>query len=178
MKIKRFHIGAAIVLSTVALIAPAIAFDLWLRPALVPVLWVLAIVTLYLVATWPLRTAGHWVVKTLAALSLFGVGGLMLMGLLLVNLLSYTSQSLALPDGCRVDVEIVGGLGDTDLHVGRRCSVALLWEKSTPLLSDTEAVLTALRAAPPAADGAAQVAVTLSRNGKPEAPRTLRIPPR
>lgn len=177
MQVKPSNLRTAALLSTAVLAMPCLAWGLELRSELMPVFWTLAIVSLYLVATWPLRTAGHWLVKTLAALALLGVGGLMLATLMLVNLLSHTDQSLPLADRCRVDVERVGGLGDTDLNVRYRCPVALLWTRSTLLLWDTEAVVSQLRAVTPAGDGAAQVVLTLGRYGKPDEQRMLLIPP-
>jgi hypothetical protein len=177
MQVMLSHMRTAALLSTAVLAMPCLAWGLELRPALMPVFWTLAIVSVYLVATWPLRTAGHWLVKTLAALALLGAGGLMLGTLMLVNLLSHTDRSVPLADGCRVDAERVGGFGDTDLNVRYRCPVALLWTRSTLLLWDTEAVVSQLHAATPAADGAAQVALTLGRYGKPGEQHMLRIPP-
>lgn len=179
MKIKQSHFSAAVLLPTAVLATPFLAWDLALRPPLMPVFWTLALVSLYLAVTWPLRLAvGHWLVRTLAALVLLCVGGLMAAVLMLATLASQTGESLPLADGCRVEIDVVGGFGDTDHHVLHRCTVAGLWERAMPLLSDTEAVLWRLRAAVPAADGAMQVAVTRAVYGQPDEQRLLRIPPR
>lgn len=178
MKLKPAHFGPAVLLSTAVLAAPVLAGDLSLRPALTPVFWILALVSFYLIVTWPLRwVVGHWLLKTLAALVLLGVGGSML-AVSLAAMASETPESLPLADGCRAEVDVVGGFGDTDHHVLHRCAVAGLWQRSTPLQSDTEAVLQRLRAAAPSTDGALQIAVTRARYGQPDEQLLLRIPPR
>jgi len=109
--------------------------------------------------------------------SLLSLWGL-LAAVVLAAMASETPESLPLADGCRAEVDVVGGFGDTDHHVLHRCAVAGLWQRSTPLQSDTEAVLQRLRAAAPSTDGALQIAVTRARYGQPDEQLLLRIPPR
>jgi hypothetical protein len=178
MQAKPVPIRAAVLLSALVLALPVLAVGWQLRSGLVPVFWILAVASLFILSAWSLRRAGHRLLKALVALSLFFVGGLALAAGMLLTRLQHTTQSLLLADGCRVEVEMVGGFGDTDLNVRHRCPVAVLWIRSTPLLWDSEAVASELRVVDAAADGALQVSVTLGRYGKPSEQRTLRIPPR
>lgn len=172
------RLRAMALLCTVVLGLPVLALGWELRPSLTPVLWTLALVSLYVVVTWPLRAAGHWLVRGVASLALLGIGGTMLASVMLLSLFSVTDQSLPLVDGCRVDVDRVGGFGDTDVHLVHRCPVGGLWSRSKALLSDSEAVVSQLRNAGLAADGRPQVSVTLSRYGKPDEQRSLGMPAR
>lgn len=161
-------------LCTAVLGLPVVGLRWELHPQLVPVLWCLGLVSLYVVVTWPLRTALPRLVKALATLVLFGVGGMVLFAALLFGVFTGRgSPSLTLADGCRVDTDWAGGLGDSDLHLVHRCPVGLLWSRSTPLLSDSEATVSQLREAAPG-----HVSVTLSRYGKPDEQRVLRLPSR
>ncbi|MFG6429005.1 hypothetical protein [Roseateles sp. LYH14W] len=181
MRIKAIHVGAAVALLPFILLAPMFGLGWELRPVMLPVLLTSAFMSLFLTMGWISTKAWRRPVKLMAMLAMLLVSvscALSALVLVVGSLMQATTASLPLGDGCRVDADRVGGLGDYLIVVSRVCPRAGLWQRSTRLLSDEEAGVKALRSTPAAPDGAAQVAVTLSRYGKPDAETVLRLPAR
>jgi hypothetical protein len=181
MNIRAIHLGTAVALLPFILLAPMFGLGWELRPVMLPVLLTSAFMSLFLTMGWVSTKAWRRPVKLAAILAMLPVlVSCVLSGLVLLvgSSMQATSTSLPLGDGCRVDADRVGGMGDYQIVVSRVCPRAGLWQRSTRLLSDEEAGVKALRTAPAAPDGAAQVAVTLSRYGKPDAETVLRLPGR
>lgn len=178
MTINKSHVYAAFVLLPFLLGGPVLAFGWELRSGLLPFFLLAVVGSVCLMVRWLANTVKPWWIGLLTAGAVLVVCGAgLLLGLFVWSIQS-TQLSLRLDDGCRVDAGRVGAFGDIDLHVSRFCTVGVLWEARSPLLSDQEATASRLRPAPAAVDGTAHVTVTLSRHGKPDEDVTLRLPPR
>jgi len=177
MRIRTIHLGTAVALLPFILLAPMLGLDWELRPVMQPVLITSAIVAPFLIMGWISTTEGRGWVKLLAMFAVLVAGAMMVLVSLLTSLFQATTTSLPLQGGCRVDADSIGGFGDSLLVVRHVCPRLGLWQRSTPLISDEEAVVTALGPAPASPGGVARFAVTLSRYGKPDEQRMLLIPP-
>ncbi|MBC7469257.1 MAG: hypothetical protein H7322_08020 [Ramlibacter sp.] len=102
---------------------PVLALGWALRQGLVYAFYIAAMLSSFLITRWLLRTVKPTWLAVLSAgiVVVFSSAGLQLT--LLVKTLQATQLTQRLGDGCRVDAVIVGGFGDTDLHVSRFCSV-------------------------------------------------------
>ena len=178
MTSKKSWLHATFVLLPFLLGMPVLAFGWALRQGLVHAFFITSMLSSFLIARWLLRAVKPMWFAVLSAgiVVIFSSAGLLFT--LLLETLQATQLTQRLGDGCRVDAVRVGGFGDTDLNVSRFCSVGGLWELRTPLLSDSEATISRLALALPAADGAEQVTATLGRYGKPDEEVTLRLPAR
>jgi len=174
--IRAKHLGTAVALLPFILVAPMFGLSWELRPPMLPVLLTCAFLSPFLAMGWISTRAWRGSIKLVLMSAVLVAGALMVLTSLVFVLFQATTMSLPLEDGCRVDAKSVGGFGDTLLVVSEVCPRAGLWQRSRSLLSDEEAVLKALRQAPAAADGAAQVALTLGRHGKPDEEALLRLP--